>query len=55
MVLSPGEVAARLQAAPGLKYRAALSVAYAAGLRADEAVALKPGDIDGTRMVIRIE
>ena len=55
VVLSPGEVAAMLQAAPGLKYRAALSVAYAAGLRASEVVALKPGDIDSTRMVIRVE
>ena len=55
VVLSPGEVAAMLQAAPGLKYRAALSVAYAAGLRAAEVVALKPGDIDSTRMVIRVE
>ena len=55
VVLSPGEVAAMLQAAPGLKYRAALSVAYAAGLRAAEVVALKPSDIDSTRMVIRVE
>lgn len=55
VVLSPGEVAAMLQAAPGLKYRAALSVAYAAGLRAAEVVALKPGDIDSSRMVIRVE
>ena len=55
VVLSPCEVAAMLQAAPGLKYRAALSVAYAAGLRAAEVVALKPGDIDSTRMVIRVE
>jgi site-specific recombinase XerD len=55
VVLSPGEVAAMLQAAPDLKYRAALSVAYAAGLRASEVIALKPGDIDSTRMVIRVE
>jgi len=55
VVLGPGEVAAMLQAAPGLKYRAALSVAYAAGLRASEVIALKPGDIDSTRMVIRVE
>jgi site-specific recombinase XerD len=55
VVLSPGVVAAMLQAAPGLKYRAALSVAYAAGLRAAEVVALKPGDIDSTRVVIRVE
>jgi hypothetical protein len=33
VVLSPEEVARFLEAAPGLKYRAALSVAYGAGLR----------------------
>lgn len=33
VVLSPEKVARFLQAAPGLKYRAALSVAYGAGLR----------------------
>jgi site-specific recombinase XerD len=55
VVLSPEEVARFLQAAPGLKYRAALSVAYGAGLRANEVIALKIGDIDSTRMVIRVE
>ncbi len=34
VVLGPEEVARLLDAAPGLKYRAALSVAYGAGLRA---------------------
>jgi len=55
VVLSPAEVARFLEAAPGLKYRAALSVAYGAGLRAAEVVSLKVGDIDSTRMVIRVE
>jgi len=55
VVLSPEEVARFLQAAPSLKYRAALSVAYGAGLRANEVVSLKIGDIDSTRMVIRVE
>ena len=55
VVLSPEEVARFLQAAPGLKYRAALSVAYGAGLRASEVISLKIGDIDSTRMVIRVE
>ena len=41
VVLSPEEVARLLEAAPGLKYRAALSVAYGAGLRATEVVSLK--------------
>jgi integrase/recombinase XerD len=55
VVLSPAEVARFLEAAPGLKYRAALSVAYGAGLRAAEIISLKIGDIDSTRMVIRVE
>jgi integrase/recombinase XerD len=55
VVLSPEEVARLLAAAPGLKYRAALSVAYGAGLRAAEVVSLKVGDIDSKRMVIRVE
>jgi site-specific recombinase XerD len=55
VVLSPEEVARLLDAAPGLKYRAALSVAYGAGLRASEVVSLKLADIDSSRMVIRVE
>lgn len=55
VVLSPEEVARLLDAAPGLKYKAALSVAYGAGLRAAEVVALKVCDIDSKRMVIRVE
>ena len=37
------------------KTRAALTTAYAAGLRASEAVGLKVVDIDSGRMVIRVE
>jgi integrase/recombinase XerD len=55
VVLSPEEVCRFLEAAPGLKYKAALSVAYGAGLRASEVVALKTTDIDSKRMVIRVE
>ena len=55
VVLSPEEVARLLEAAPGLKYQAALSVAYGAGLRASEVISLKVGDIDSARMVIRVE
>jgi site-specific recombinase XerD len=55
VVLSPEEVRRLLDAAPGLKYRAALSVAYGAGLRASEVVSLKLADIDSERMVIRVE
>jgi site-specific recombinase XerD len=55
VVLNPEEVAHLLDAAPGLKYKAALSVAYGAGLRAAEVVALKVSDIDSKRMLIRVE
>jgi len=55
VVLSPEEVARLLHAAPGLRYKAALSVAYGAGLRAAEVVSLKVADIDSDRMVIRVE
>ena len=55
VVLTPDEVARLLQAAPGLKWRTALSVAYGAGLRAAEVVGLKVGDIDSQRMRIRVE
>jgi len=55
VVLSPEQVARLLDAAPGIKYKAALSVAYGAGLRDSEVVSLKISDIDSTRMVIRVE
>ncbi len=55
VVLSPEEVARLLDAAPNLKYRAALSLAYGAGLRASEVVSLKVSDIDSSRTVIRVE
>jgi integrase/recombinase XerD len=55
VVLSPEEVARLLDAAPGLKYKAALSVAYGAGLRAAEVISLKLSDIDSKRMLIRVE
>jgi site-specific recombinase XerD len=55
VVLSQEEVLRLLDSAPGLKYRAALSVAYGAGLRASEVVSLKVSDIDSKRMVIRVE
>jgi len=55
VVLSPKEVVRLLNAAPRLKYKAALSVAYGAGLRAAEVVSLKVSDIDSKRMIIRVE
>jgi site-specific recombinase XerD len=41
VVLSPGEVRRLIEAAGNLKHQTALSVAYGAGLRASEVVALK--------------
>ena len=55
MVLSTAEVEKIIDAAGSLKYRAALSVAYGAGLRASEVVHLKVSDIDSQRMIIRVE
>jgi integrase/recombinase XerD len=56
-VLSAEEVGRLLEAAPGpgLKYKAALSIAYGAGLRAGEVVILRVSDIDSKRMLIRVE
>ena len=54
-VLTVEEVARLIDAAPGRKYRCALSVAYGAGLRSSELVSLKISDIDRGRMVLRIE
>src|SRR3984957_11481521 len=55
VVLSQEEVARLLEAAPGLKYKAALSVAYGAGLRVSELANLKVSDIDSQRMTLRVE
>src|SRR5579863_2982825 len=55
VVLNADEVVRFLEAVPGLKTRVALTTAYAAGLRASEAVSLKVADIDSVRMVIRVE
>jgi site-specific recombinase XerD len=53
VVLSLEEVARLLEAAPGPKYKAALSAAYGAGLRVSEVVALKVSDVDSKRMLLR--
>ena len=44
-----------LEAAPGLKYKAVLCVAYGAGLRVSEVANLKVSDIDSQRMTLRVE
>jgi integrase/recombinase XerD len=56
-ILTPDQVAQLIEAAPGpgLKHKAALSVAYGAGLRGCEVVMLRVGDIDSQRMLIRVE
>lgn len=55
-ILSPEDVGRLLEAAPGpgLKYKAALSIAYG-GLRGGEVVMLRVADIDSKRMLIRVE
>ena len=55
VVLSRSEVARLIAAAANLKYQTALSLAYGTGLRVGELVALKVGDIDSQRMVLRVE
>lgn len=55
VVLSREEVARLIAAAGNLKHQTALSVAYGAGLRAGEVIALKVGDIDSQRMTLRVE
>jgi site-specific recombinase XerD len=54
-ILTPEEVARIIAAAPGLKYRTALSVTYGAGLRASETASLKVSGIDSRAMTLRIE
>jgi site-specific recombinase XerD len=52
-VLSVEEITLLLQAAPGPKYKAAFGPASGAGLRVFEVVALKVGDVDSERMLLR--
>jgi integrase/recombinase XerD len=55
VVLSVEEVTLLLQAASAPKYKAAFATTYGAGLRVSEVVALKVGDIDSERMLLRVE
>ncbi|MGQ2931007.1 MAG: tyrosine-type recombinase/integrase, partial [Sphingopyxis sp.] len=55
VVLTMAEVKRLLDATRCLKHQAALSVAYGAGLRVAEVAALKIGDVDSKRMLLRIE
>ena len=54
VVLSADEVARFFEAVSGLRSRAALTTAYAAGLRASEVAGLLIEDIDSDRGVIRV-
>ena len=54
-VLSVEEVTLLLHAASAPQYKAAFGTAYGAGLRVSEVVALKVGDIDSERMLLRVE
>lgn len=54
-ILSREEVLRLLDGTRNLKHRTLLMTAYSTGLRLSELIALKPGDIDSRRMVIRVE
>ena len=55
VVFSPEETETFFANVPSLQYRAALMRCCGAGLRISEAVAVKVGDIDSKRGLIRIE
>jgi integrase/recombinase XerD len=55
VILSSDEIVRFFAAVPSLKHRTALMAAYGAGLRVSEVVALKVGDIDSERMLLRVE
>ena len=53
-VLSPEELRRLFDVARDVKHKALLMTLYGAGLRISEALALKPGDIDGRRMLVHV-
>src|ERR1700728_1801726 len=55
VVLSREEASRLIESARTLKHRTALSVAYGAGLRVSEVIALKVSDVDSERMLLRVE
>src|SRR5687767_12018758 len=55
VTLSQDEVGRLLESAPGLRERAAMEIAYAAGLRLSEVLHLKLTDIDSERMILRVD
>ncbi|MEO5510696.1 MAG: tyrosine-type recombinase/integrase [Longimicrobiales bacterium] len=54
VVLSPEETARFLVSIPIARYRVLFTTIYATGLRISEALALRAGDIDSSRMLIRV-
>lgn len=55
VILSREEVGRLIAATRNLKHQTALSLAYGTGLRVNEVVSLKVGDIDSQRMTLRVE
>jgi integrase/recombinase XerD len=55
IILSQQEIERFFENVPSLRNRAALMVAYGAGLRVSEVVALKVSPIDSQRMLLRVE
>ena len=55
VILSREEVSRLIAAAGNLKHQTALALAYGTGLRVNEVVTLKVGDIDSQRMTLRVE
>jgi site-specific recombinase XerD len=55
VILSPNEVAKIINAVSEFKYKAMLSVAYGAGLRAMEVCQLRVTDVDSHNMVLHVE
>ena len=55
VIPSREEVASLIENAGSLKYKAAFSIAYGAGLRTNEITHLKVNDIDSDRMVLRVD
>jgi site-specific recombinase XerD len=55
VILSREEVRRLLEASQGLRQRAAVEIAYAAGLRLNELLHLRVSDIDSERMVIHVK
>ena len=55
IILSQQEIERFFENVPSLRHRAALMVAYGAGLRVSEVVALKVSPIDSQRMLPRVE